>query len=1135
MIKKLLIANRGEIAIRIARAASDMGIKTVGICSQDDQAALHNRRVDTAVVLEGTGAAAYLDGPQIIQTAIKHQCDGIHPGYGFLSENADFARLCGKHKITFVGPTPAHLSLFGDKSQARLLAESCGVPIIKGTNGDTDLAAAQVFFQQLPPGAQMLIKARAGGGGRGMRIVETIEQLPKLLERCQSEAKAAFGDASVYVEQLVPRARHIEIQIIGDGENICHLWERECSTQRNHQKVIELAPAPGLDPIMRQSLIDAAVTMAASADYLSLGTFEFLLDRDNPNQFYFIEANPRLQVEHTVTEAVTGVDLVQTQLHLANGETLATLGLLDSDRPLPRGFAIQARINMESLSLKTPANPRFKPTGGTLAVFEPPTGPGIRVDSFGYAGYQTSTRFDSLLAKLIVHSGSPEFVDCARKTYRALTEFRIEGFDTNIPFLMNLVQSEAFKTNDIYTRFVDENLPALAIQTEHEALYFSSIHSASAASVETADSHKLAGSKLTSRDPLAVLNHGKSTPELVIEIQAEQRQGPIGTTAVNAPVQGTVIELSVEQGSTVYVGQQLAIMEAMKMEHVITAPISGIIKLLACSEGDAVFDGHQLLFIEPGDVVNAEAEVAVAFDPDHIRPDLAESIARHALGLDSARPEAVAKRHGTGHRTVRENLKDLYDPDTFVEYGALTIAAQRRRRKVDDLMRNTPADGMVTGIGSVNGDLFPTQETQCILMSYDYMVLAGTQGGQNHRKKDRMFELAETLKLPIILIAEGGGGRPGDTDGLGIAGLDCLAFALFGKLSGLVPRIGITTGRCFAGNAALLGASDVVIATKDSNIGMGGPAMIEGGGLGIFTPDEVGPMSVQVSNGVVDIVVEDEAEAMVVAKKYLSYFQGRVDQWEHHDQRPLRAIIPENRLRIYDIRELIETLADVDSVLELRAGFGLGMITALARIEGRPVGIIANNPAFLSGAIDSHGADKAARFMQLCDAFDIPILSLCDTPGIMVGPEAEKTALVRHAARMFVTGSSITVPLFTIVLRKGYGLGAQAMAGGGFKASIFTVTWPTGEFGGMGLEGAVKLGYRKELEAIEDPDERAAAFETRVASMYQHGKAVNYATAFEIDDVIDPVESRQWILAGLKSTPAVVPRHGKKRPFVDTW
>ena len=380
----------------------------------------------------------------------------------------------------------------------------------------------------------------------------------------------------------------------------------------------------------------------------------------------------------------------------------------------------------------------------------------------------------------------------------------------------------------------------------------------------------------------------------------------------------------------------------------------------------------------------------------------------------------------------------------------------------------------------------------------------------------------------------GGGGRPGDTDGAGIAGLDCLAFELWGKLSGLVPRIGITTGRCFAGNAALLGASDVVIATKDANIGMGGPAMIEGGGLGIFTPDEVGPMDVQVPNGVVDIAVEDEAEAMQVAKQYLSYFQGTIADWECADQGLLRHAIPENRLRIYDIRALIDLLADKDSVLEIRAGFGLGMITAFARIEGRPVGIVANNPAYLSGAIDSDGADKAARFLQLCDAFDIPVVSLCDTPGIMVGPDIEKTALVRHAARMFVIGASITVPFLTVVLRKGYGLGAQAMAGGGFKASVFTVTWPTGEFGGMGLEGAVKLGYRKELEAIEDPVERNEAFEKRVEMMYQRGKAVNFATAFEIDDVIDPAETRKWIMAGLKSAPAPAPRSGRKRA-VDTW
>jgi acetyl-CoA carboxylase carboxyltransferase component len=406
---------------------------------------------------------------------------------------------------------------------------------------------------------------------------------------------------------------------------------------------------------------------------------------------------------------------------------------------------------------------------------------------------------------------------------------------------------------------------------------------------------------------------------------------------------------------------------------------------------------------------------------------------------------------------------------------------------------------------------------------------------QNHRKKDRMFEIAEQQRLPLVFFTEGGGGRPGDTDAPGVAGLDCLAFNYFGRLSGRVPLVGINSGRCFAGNAALLGCCDVIIATEGSNIGMGGPAMIEGGGLGVFRPEEIGPLDVQVRNGVVDIPVADEAEAVVVARRYLAYFQGRIDGWECADQRRLRGVIPENRLRIYDVRQVIDLLADTDSVLELRRIFGPGMVTSLVRIEGRPVGVVANNPTHLAGAIDSDGADKAARFMQLCDAFEIPLLFLCDTPGIMVGPAVERTALVRHASRLFVTGASLTVPFFTIILRKGYGLGAQAMAGGSFKAPVFTVSWPTGEFGGMGLEGAVKLGFRKELAAIEDPVERKQTFEEMVERMYEHGKAVNMASHFEIDDVIDPLDSRRWIVGALEAAPPSDGPGGGKRPCVDTW
>jgi acetyl-CoA carboxylase carboxyltransferase component len=511
------------------------------------------------------------------------------------------------------------------------------------------------------------------------------------------------------------------------------------------------------------------------------------------------------------------------------------------------------------------------------------------------------------------------------------------------------------------------------------------------------------------------------------------------------------------------------------------------------------------------------------------RADLKSVRERHEIGLDAARGEAVAKRHSRGRRTARENLAELVDEDSFVEYGPLLFAAQERRRSREELIARTPADGLVGGIGEIEG-------RRCVAMSYDYTVLAGTQGMRNHSKKDRLFELAERRRLPVVLFAEGGGGRPGDVDMPIVAGLDCRAFNLFARLSGLVPLVGIASGNCFAGNAALLGCCDVVIATEDSSIGMGGPAMIEGGGLGSFQPSEVGPIDVQDANGVVDLRVADDRAAVAAAKRYLSYFGEPVDGVRVPDQRRLRDIIPERRRQIYDVRLVCDALFDEDSVLELRRGFGAGIVTALARVDGRSLGVIANNPPHLGGAIDADGADKAARFMQLCDAFELPLLFLCDTPGFMVGPAAERTATVRHFARMFVVGANLMVPTGTIVLRKGYGLGAQAMAAGGFKAPLFTVGWPTSEFGGMGLEGAVRLGMRRELEAIEDPEERDRVFKATVAAAYEHGQGLNMAAYGEIDDVIDPADSRRWIATLFGENDRWWwQRPGKKRPYVDAW
>ena len=1141
-MKSLLIANRGEIAIRIARSAAELGLRTVAVFSEDDALSLHVKQCDLALPLRGVGPAPYLDMAQIMAAASQAGCDALHPGYGFLSENAAFAERCAAAGLVFVGPDPAALAAFGDKAQARALAQQCGVPVLAGTRQATSLAEAQAFFAGLGPGAGMMIKAIAGGGGRGMRAVTQADQIAPAWALCRSEALKAFGKAEVYVEQLLPQARHIEVQIVGDGQGgVVHLWERECSLQRQRQKLIELAPAPGLAPALRQRLLDAALAMARAVNYRNLGTFEFLVARDglpagqgtDAHTFAFIEANARLQVEHTVTEAVTGLDLVALQLRIAAGASLASLGLLQADIPAPRGLALQARVNLETMAPDGTA----RPSGGVLAAFEAPSGPGIRVDAFGYAGYRSSPHFDSLLAKVIVHSAADDLAALARKTVRALAEFRIGGVATNIGFLQALLRHPAFAASTLHTGFVDEHLAALLADaaTGQPALHFAAV------AAGPANMPRLAGARVDANDPLAVLSHGRreappaANAAAATEHNPQPSHGPDGTLPVIAPMLGTIVSLDVVEGDLVQAGQQLLLLEAMKMQHAVVAPVGGHLRLWTVAVGDTVYEQHPLAYIEPSDAAGTAIQQGVVEDLDLIRPDLAEVLARQAKALDAQRPAAVARRRATGQRTARENIAGLVDADSFHEYGALVVAARRRTVALDELINTTPADSVVMGLARINGHLFADDRARVAVVAYDYTVLAGTQGRKGHEKKDRIFKLAEQWRLPLVLFAEGGGGRGSDTDAVAVGSLQLDTFHRFARLSGLVPLVGISSGRCFAGNAVLLGCCDVVIATADSSIGMGGPAMIEGGGLGVYKPDEVGPMAVQVPNGVVDIAVADEAEAVAVARQYLSYFQGTVADWDCADQRKLRHAVPPNRLRAYEMRQVITLLADTGSCLEIRKGFGAGMITALIRIEGRPFGVVANNPAHLAGAIDSPAADKAARFMQLCDAHDLPLIFLCDTPGNMVGPEHEKTALVRHCCRTYLVGANVSVPTFTVVIRKGYGLGALGMAGGSFHASVFTIAWPTGEFGGMGLEGQVKLGKRKELQALEDPAQRKALYDSLVAEAYERGKALNTASLFEVDNVIDPAATRDWLLNGLRAMPAPAPRTGKKRPFVDAW
>ena len=1107
MLGRMLIANRGEIAIRIARTAREMGIETVAVFSTEDRSSLHPRAADRAVEL--TGRAAYLDGSKLVEVAREQQCDAVHPGYGFLSENATFAKHCAEAGLTFIGPAADVLTLFGNKIKARTLAATLGIPIVPGSHAAVTAEEAEHFLAELgSSGGAIVLKALAGGGGRGIRIVHSLEDVQAAHERCRSEALAAFGNDEVYVEQLVPQARHIEVQIAGDGNEVVHLWDRDCSLQRQRQKLIEVAPATNLPGELRAELWRAALGLAGAVHYRGIGTVEFLVSRDTTGTLLpdgyrhaFIEVNPRLQVEHTVTEEITGVDLVRLQLQLAQGATLATLGLTQGTVPAPRGTAIQCRINLETMA----ADGRSIPSSGTLAVYEPCSGPGIRVDGFGYGGYRTSTAYDSLLAKVIAHTHDVELSICARKADRALTEFRIEGVSTNIPFLRALLRHPAFLADTIDTRFVDDEIEPL-IST---AAALSSV----AATEESQSQRRTSGMSAT----LAVL----------------EPEAPEGTTAVRTLIPGTLLHVGITPEQKVRVGEPLFIIESMKMEHVIDAPVSGRVHSVNVSKGETVAAGTCIAYIESErEPAALNSMVDQEIDLEKVRPDLDAVLIRKHGTSDAARPHAVARRRKTGQRTARENIDDLLDPGSFVEYGSLVVAARRARHSLDELIEQTPADGLVMGLGSVNGKLFSEEAARCAVMAYDYTVLAGTQGAYNHRKMDRLIEVAERLRLPTVFFCEGGGGRPGDTEG---GGTYVRGFEYWARMSAVAPTVGIASGRCFAGNASALGCCDTIIATKGSNIGMGGPAMIEGGGLGIYKPEEIGPVEVQNANGVIDLLAEDEADAVRLTRQYLSYFQGSVSDWSCADQRLLRSAIPENRVRVYDIRRLIETLADSNSVLELRRDFGTTMIAAFIRIEGKAMGLIANNPKVLGGAIDSDGSDKAARLLQICEAFDIPVLSLSDTPGIMVGPEIEKTALVRHCSRLFLIGANLTVPMFSVILRKSYGLGALAMTGGSYPASLFAVAWPTAEFGGMGLEGSVKLGYRNELAAITDPAARKEKFEQMVAAAYERGKALSYASTYAIDEVIDPADTRRWISGGLRALPPNMPRQTKKLRWIDAW
>ena len=1052
MIKRLLVANRGEIAVRIMATASVLGIETVAVYPADDAACGHVGRADAAVELPGAGAAAYLDVDAVIAAATGTGCDMLHPGYGFLSERPELAARCAAAGLRFAGPGPEALALFGDKAAARARARELGVPVLAGTGIDPSPEQVRALLRE--HGAVM-IKAVAGGGGRGLRPVTREEdlaeaQLAETMRRCASEAAAAFGDGRVYAERLLPRARHVEVQVVGDGTGaVAVLGDRDCSLQRRRQKLIEIAPA-ALTGEVRARLSEAAAKLIGSAGYAGLATAEFLVQDD---EIAFLEVNPRLQVEHTVTEQVTGLDLVEVGLRIADGATPRRAG---AGRAAPRGVAVQARVNAETLR----PDGTLLPGDGTLSRFQPPAGRGVRVDTAGYPGYTVSPRYDSLLAKVITTGGTLE--EAARRAVRALAEFDIAGVPVNTGLLQAVLQA-----------------PGLGTRTTW------------------------AGS---TRTPRSSAGDAAEPPGWLRRCRGGSARR---RAAVRAPLTGTVVAVAVGTGDLVAAGDELLVIEAMKMEHEVRAQAAGLVREVPAAVGATVTAGDVLVVLAESGADAAEQAQAGDVPLDHVRPDLAEVRERHRIGLDEGRPEVTARRHAAGRRTARENIADLADPGSFTEYGALTIAAQRRRRPLDDLIARTPADGLVLGTATVDG-------RPVAVMSYDYTVLAGTQGHMNHRKTDRLLELVRAGAAAPGHVRRGRrraarrhrhhlGGRPRRADvpadrravGPGPAGRHRVRLLLRRqRRAGRRVRRDHRDARGQPGHGRA--GHDRGGRARRRRPGRGradvGPGTERGGGSA-----RPGRACRRGRGATLPLVLPPAPPS---------------DPAEHADQRVLRHLIPENRVRSYDVRPVIEALCDTGSVLELRAGFGVGVVTALARLDGHAVGLLVNNPRHLGGAIDGDAADKATAFLRLCEAHRLPVVSLVDTPGFMVGPEAERTAIVRRFGAMFVAGARLTVPVCAVVLRKAYGLGAMAMTAGDLRRPAITVAWPTGEFGGMGLEGAVRLGYRKELEAIEDPAARRARYEELVAEQYARGKAVSTAMAFEIDDVIDPADTRA-VLAGV--------------------
>ena len=1114
--QRVLIANRGEIAIRIAKAAAGLGMESVAVYAPVDSLSLHTRLTTHAHQLPGDGVAAYLDAEALVAAAAATGCDCVHPGYGFLAENASFAEWCAAEGITFVGPSPAALALFGDKVRARALAASLGIPVVPGSVAPLTSAheAAELARTIDYP---VMLKAAAGGGGRGMRVVAGAGEMDEAFARCRSEAEAAFGDGAVFVEKLVERPRHIEVQVLADAQgSVVHLYERDCSVQQRHQKVIEIAPAPGLDDSVRARLLADAVRLVRAAGYANAGTVEFLVAPAS-GEHWFIECNPRIQVEHTVTEQVTGIDLVEAQFRIAAGETLAALGLADQAAVgAPRGFAVQARVVARG--------------AGTITAYREPSGAGVRVDGAGYTGYAPPPQFDPLLAKVVGTAAS--YVGALERTQRALAEFHVAGLATNLGQLDAILGHDAMRSADARTTLLDE-VPALA--------------SASTGASSTIDFLDERAAALGGTTSVSSRGIGDSLPVA---------DGDVG---VACPLSCTVVEVRVSVGAMVAAGDALLVLNAMKMETVVTAPCSGVVLAVQpLAPGDTVEAGQIAVVLAPSGNGNAPT----APPAETWQPLLDDVHALQSLAYERLRPGSddpgVVRQRGRGKLTCRERIALLLDDGSFREVGSLAGFAS-----YDDdgtIAAFTPANH-VGGWGTIHG-------RTAIVCADDFTSRGGHADGAIGAKSLYLDRLSMEMRVPSVRLLDGssGGGsvaamvpeqkrdgestaqeshgaitagKPRVTGGGGSFLPGHLGSTDYTEQLSLVPVVNVLLGSVVGIGAAkaVLGHFSVMVRDIAQLFVAGPPVVAHAMGYEI-TKEDLGDWRIHCRNGSVDNLAETEEDAAAQTKRFLSYLPASTyeappvlaaqpnDPPDRRDDE-LLTIIPRKRTTTFDIRRTIELMADRDSFFEIGPLWATDQVTGLVRFDGHPLGVIASDSRHVNGgALTADGCDKLRRHLDVCDLFHIPVLNLVDNPGFAVGVEHERTGTIRKGGEWMVAFAQVTVPIFTVIMRRSFGVAGNNYATPRAQPAV-RVAWPAADVGGIPPEGGIEAAYKRQLAEAADPVALRAELNARIESARGPIGPLN---KFMMEEMIDPRDTRRLVCEWVSTAYRIVRQPARLAP-----